>query len=527
MKQSILVSTILFAAVFSTVAIPAADPDGADALLLHTRSRVKSPEDDSRFRIEYKKVQWAPKQTAVIICDMWARHWCDGACDRGAQMAPQINEFVSEARKRGALIVHAPSGGMKHYADHLARRRAENAPQADNMPEGMGGWNRHLESEKDAQWPIDQSDGGCDDQPRCPSRPMDVHQTAAIEIHDEDAVTDSGVECWNLFEQRGIENVILVGVHTNMCVIGRPFGLRNMVRVGKNVLLVRDLTDTMYNSRSEPQVSHVRGTELIVEYIEKHVCPTTTSTDLLGKPAVRFEEDKRPHVVFVVSDDHYHADKTLPVFAQMLRDRYGFHCTVAHGMGTADIPALEELEAADLMVLFVRRLALPKHQLEMIRKYLDSGKPLVALRTASHAFDVQGQATEGRAEWRDFDPAVLGGNYHGHGSNEAGADVEIVPDAAAHAILSGVKPGRWHSNGSLYNAAPIDPQATLLLTGSAEGKTEPAAWTRSYQGGRVFYTSLGHPDDFQLPQFRTLLTNAIHWAIDRPVPSGKADGARP
>jgi len=523
MKRSVLRSTIFLAAMMTALAAPAADPGATDALVLHTRSRVRIPDDDARFRIEYKKVLWNPKQTAIIICDMWARHWCDGACDRGAQMAPRINEFVSEARKRGVLIVHAPSGGMKHYADHPARRRAENAPMADNVPEGMGGWNRQLESEKGAPWPIDQSDGGCDDQPRCPSRPMDVHQTAAIEIHDEDAISDSGVECWNLFEQRGIQNVILVGVHTNMCVIGRPFGLRNMVRVGKNVLLVRDLTDTMYNPRRRPQVSHVRGTELIVEYIEKYVCPTITSTDLLGKPAFRFEEDQRPHVLFIVSDDHYHADETLPAFAQMLRDRYGLHCTVAHGMGTADIPALENLETADLMVLFIRRLALPKHQLEMIRKYLDAGKPLVALRTASHAFDVHGQADEGHAEWRDFDPAVLGGHYHGHGSNDAGADVAIVPAAAGHVILSGIKPTRWHSKGSLYHCAPIDPRATLLLTGSAQGKTEPAAWTRSYRGGRVFYTSLGHPDDFQRPQFRRLLTNAIHWAMDRPVP----DGVRP
>ncbi len=517
MKPKTLFGAILLA-VISVALTAAADPDAKQTLTFQTRNRMESPEGSGQYQVVLKTVEWDPKKTAVIICDMWTRHWCDGACDRGAQMAPRMNRFVAEARNRGALIVHAPSGGMKHYADHPARKRAQNAPQAANVPEGMAGWNRQLEAEKNATWPIDQSDGGCDDQPRCPGRPMDVHQTAAIEIHDEDAVSDSGVECWNLFEQRGIDNVILVGVHTNMCVIGRPFGLRNMVRTGKNVLLVRDLTDTMYNSRRAPKVSHVRGTELIVEYIEKFVCPTITSRALLGGPAARFQEDQRPHVVFVVSDDHYHADKTLPAFAQMLRERYGCYCTVAHGQGTANIPGLEDLQEADVMVLFIRRLALPEAQLEMIRKYLDSGKPLVALRTASHAFSVHGEAPDGHAQWPEFDADVLGGNYHGHGSNSAGTDVAVASKAADHPILSGVEPSDWHSSGSLYFAAPVDKQATVLMTGSAQGKEEPLSWVRSYRDGRIFYTSLGHPDDFKQPPFRTLLVGAIHWAMDRPVP---------
>ena len=513
MKAAAAALTLL-TTVLATSTTMAAD----DTLVLHTRSRAEVTGDGPSCPIVYKQIRWDPRKTAVIVCDMWARHWCDGACDRGAQMASRMNRFVSEARKQGVLIIHAPSGGMKHYADHPARKRAQDAPKADNVPDAMGGWAGLLSHEKQEAWPIDQSDGGCDDEPRCPNRPMDVHQTAAIKIHDEDAISDSGIECWNLFEQRGIDNVILVGVHTNMCVIGRPFGLRNMVRVGKNVLLVRDLTDTMYNSRKRPMVSHVRGTELIVEYIERYVCPTITSTDLLGEPSVRFKEDTRPHVVLVVSDDHYHADKTLPAFAETLRKDYGCYCTVAHGRGTADFAGLEELEVADVMVLFIRRLAPPKRQLDMIRKYLDSGKPLVALRTASHAFDVHGTAKEGYAEWRDFDPAVLGGNYHGHGPNKLGTDVQVVPEASEHPILAGIKLSKWHSNSSLYNAAPIDKQATLLLTGSDGGQTEPVAWTRSCKGGRVFYNSLGHPDDFKQPQFRTMLANAIFWAMDRSVP---------
>jgi len=277
----------------------------------------------------------------------------------------------------------------------------------------------------------------------------------------------------------------------------------------------------MYNPRMPPCVSHVRGTELIVEHIEKYVCPTITSSDLLGGPAQRFAEDDRPHVAFLVSDDHYHADKTLPVFAQMLRERYGCHATVLHGQGTSNVPATGELvgeDGADCLVLYIRRLALPEEQLDRIRKYLAAGKPLVGMRTASHAFDTRGKHEPGQAEWPEFDHDVLGGSYHGHGGNAGGTDVAIVPERAGHPILAGVEPAKWHSTGSLYYTTPVADDATVLMTGALEDRVEPLTWVREYQGGRVVYTGLGHPDDFQDPQFRRLLVNAIFWAMDRPVP---------
>lgn len=523
-KRSILFCHVVgIAIVFGLFAVNCT-ADDQSTLTFQTRSRVADPDNEGTFQIVYKTVRWDPKKTAIIVCDMWARHWCDGACDRGAQMAPRMNAFISQARKQGVFIVHAPSGGMKHYAGHSARQRAEQAPKAANVPENMGGWNRKIESEEGVEWPLDQSDGGCDNQPKCPNRPMDVHQTSVIEIDNQDAISDSGVECWNMFEERGIENVILVGVHTNMCVIGRPFGLRNMVRVGKNVLLVRDLTDTMYNPRKAPFVSHVRGTELIVDYIEKYVCPTIVSHALLEGPAVRFAEDKRPHVAIIVSDDHYRADTTLPEFAQMLRDQYGCYCTVLHGEGEADIPGLDELEKADVAIVYVRRLALPAEQLKKTRAFVEAGKPLVALRTASHAFSVRGKAPAGRAQWPEFDKVVLGGNYHGHGPNDPGSDVLSVPDAADHPILAGIDPKTWHSSGSLYYVSPIDPNAKVLLKGRCEDTIEPLLWTREYKGGRVVYNALGHWDDFDVPQFRTMLVNSIFWAMDRPVPEPAKPG---
>ena len=510
--KRILICTLLLA--IASISGSTAADNSQGKLTLHTRGRAA--DEQEKFSFVYKTVEWDPAKTAVIVCDMWDKHWCQGATGRVAELAPRMNRFLCDARKRGVLIVHAPSSCMDAYAEHPARKRAQEAPKAE-LPGFLGGWSGKLDSEKDAKWPIDQSDGGCDCRPKCPGGHPWKRQIDVIEIHEADAVSDSGVEIGNLLQDRGIENVILLGVHTNMCVIGRPFGLRNMVRFGRNVLLVRDLTDTMYNSRSEPKVSHVRGTELIVEYIEKYVCPTITSSDLLGGPALRFKQDTRPHVAMIVSDDHYHADKTLPIFAENLRANHDCYCTVLHGEGKADIAGMDELEAADVAVLYIRRLALPKPQLDALRRYLDAGKPLVGLRTASHAFDVHGQAPAGADEWPTFDGDVLGGSYHGHGSNTAGTDVTVVAGQTGHAVLRGVDPRKWHSNGSLYNVSPVSDDATVLMTGTNGTSVEPITWIREHKGGRVFYSALGHPDDFQQPQFRVMLVNALFWAMDRPA----------
>ena len=107
-----------------------------------------------------------------------------------------------------------------------------------------------------------------------------TRQHAGLDIIGYDGISDSGVEIFNYCEQLGIKNVVLMGVHTNMCVLGRSFGIRQMVKLGKNVVLARDLTDAMYDPRQPPYVSHTRGTELVIEHIEKYWCPSIQSEDL-------------------------------------------------------------------------------------------------------------------------------------------------------------------------------------------------------------------------------------------------------
>jgi nicotinamidase-related amidase len=229
---------------------------------------------------------------------MWDKHWCKGASARVAEMAPRMNEVIAQLRKKGVLIIHCPSETMKFYADTPGRKIAQAAPpSAVKVP--MKGW-CSLDSVKEPALPIDDSDGGCDDSPQCEQGSPWRREIATLEIAPGDAITDSS-EAYNLMRQRGITNVLIMGVHENMCVLGRPFSIRQMVYEGQNVVLVRDLTDTMYNSHRSPMVDHFTGNDLMAWHIEKYWCPTITSDQIVGGRPFRFAADTKPPRVFGIS----------------------------------------------------------------------------------------------------------------------------------------------------------------------------------------------------------------------------------
>jgi len=269
---------------------------GNSNLVLHTQNRAENSKMSGKWEVVNKTVEWDPGQTALIITDMWDKHWCDSATERVSELAPAINEFASVARSRGVLIIHAPSETMKFYKDHPGRRLAMNAPKAANLPKNISEPCRYADGKLLLERGVYDLDGGCDKpcgEKICVQRKVWSREIESIEIKDGDAISDSGEEMWNLFEQRGIKNVILVGVHANMCIINRSFGLCNWKRQGKNAILVRDLTDAMYNPKDPPFVDHFTGKDRVIEYIEKYLAPTILSTDLTGKPAFRFKEDTR------------------------------------------------------------------------------------------------------------------------------------------------------------------------------------------------------------------------------------------
>ena len=496
-----------------------------DTLTLTQRQRVETSKGSGLWHASTKRVRWNPAETAIVVCDMWATHWCKGATNRVAQMAPRMNEVISAARKKGVLIVHCPSGGLGFYANTVQRELAQDAPKAKALV-SLQRW-CHLDKKREEALPIDDSDGGCDCDPPCKGKHknrMDRHQIAQIKIEPGDAITDSA-EAYHLMEQKGIKNVIVMGVHTNMCVLGRPFSIRQLTYQGKNVMLMRDMTDTMYNSRKAPFVSHFTGTDLVVEHIEKYWGPTITSVDLVGGREFRFEQDTRPHLVIVVAESEYKTKETLPEFAlKELGKEFRVSFVHANEKDRNDLPGIEILKEADLALFSVRRRTPPARQLDVIRKFVADGKPLVAIRTSSHAFALRkSRPPAGHEQWKEFDNEILGGNYNNHYGNKLAAQVRIAAGAEDHPILTGVPSGDWSVRSSLYKASPLGKRTTLLMTGRVEGQSpEPVAWTNARgDGGRVFYTSLGHPEDFKIEAFRRLLKNGISWAAGLPIEGAK------
>lgn len=242
-------------------------------------------EVDGETRVIEETVRWNASETAIIICDMWAEHPCEMAELRVGRMAPRMNKVISLARDLGVAIIHAPSSGGHHYDETPFRQRMKQAAPAA-PPVEIQGWCHH-NAEREGPWPIvddvardEAKVTGCDDPVGAPHTPHDRHQHPAIKMAGYDGVSDNGQEIYNFLEQEGRNNVVLMGVHTNMCVLGRPFGIRQQKYLGKNVVLCRDLTDALYDPRDPPYVSHTRGVELVIEHIERYWCPSILGTSL-------------------------------------------------------------------------------------------------------------------------------------------------------------------------------------------------------------------------------------------------------
>ncbi|MEZ6050651.1 MAG: isochorismatase family protein [Planctomycetaceae bacterium] len=505
----------------------------AEPLDLTLRYRTETTENSGRYDILTREESWQPSETAIIVCDMWDLHHCLNATRREGEFAPRLNNVLNRAREQGVTIIHSPSSCMDFYEGHAARERAKAAPVASNLPNEIGEWCHQIPAEERGKYPVDQSDGGEDDDPdehvawaakleamgRNPRAPWKRQIDVLTIDANRDYISDQGDEVWNILEDRGIRNVILTGVHTNMCVLGRPFGLRQMARNGKNVVLMRDLTDTMYNPKAWPYVSHFTGTDLIVEHIEKFVCPTITSDQLIRGGSFVFSQDTRTHIVMLIGEKEYRTNETLPMFAlEHLGSKYRVTIIHASEEDKNMFPGIEAVKEADLLFVSVRRRTPPPEQLQLVRDHVAAGKPVIGIRTASHAFTLRNQpAPEGYNAWPEFDAEVFGGNYSNHHGNELVATVNIIQEHADHTILIGVPTDEFTSDGSLYVVSPLAVGATPLLMGRVEGHDpEPMAWIYIRDnGGRSFYTSLGYPGDFETPSFVQILKNAVNWTTCR------------
>lgn len=241
----------------------------------------------------------------------------------------------------------------------------------------------------------------------------------------------------------------------------------------------------------------------------------------------------KPHVVFVAGDHEYSGEHTLPLLAQALETRYGFRTTVLTASpnqnAEENIPGLEALATADVAVFYLRWRRLPAAQLAHIEAYVKSGKPLFGFRTTSHSFNYpKGHPLEAWNRWgaEAFgSPPGWGVDGHTHFGHQASTDVTIAAPASQHPILKGVAP-KFHVRSWLYRVLPKWPpaDATILLMGHAVDPNKPAednpvAWTwKNGHGAKVFFTTLGHPEDFALEPVQRLSVNAIHWLLGRKIP---------
>jgi nicotinamidase-related amidase len=210
-------------------------------------------------------------RTAIVITDMWDKHWCRGATERVGQIALRMEPLLGKARADGILIIHAPSETMDFYAGSEGRKLAQSAPHVE-PPEAV--------PLHDPPLPIDDSNGGCDTPGDTDHRAW-KRETPLLTIAPGDVISDSGTEIYSVLRRHGIDTVFYMGVHANMCILNRSFGIRQMSRWGIHCILVRDLTDAMYEPSSRPFVSHAAGTELVIEYIEQHWAPTVTSVQMM------------------------------------------------------------------------------------------------------------------------------------------------------------------------------------------------------------------------------------------------------
>jgi type 1 glutamine amidotransferase len=243
---------------------------------------------------------------------------------------------------------------------------------------------------------------------------------------------------------------------------------------------------------------------------------------------------KKPLVVFVCGDHEYSGESTLPLLAAVLEKQYGFRTKVLKSFpdqnAERDIPGLEILAEADLAIFFLRWRLLPADQVAHIEAYLKSGKPIMGFRTSTHSFNYPNTdplvAYNGFAERAFGAPPGWGGpSQHTHYGHNASTDATIIADKAKHPILTGVDPA-FHVRSWLYRVLPDYPAkgTDWLLMGKAVNPDKPAvdqpiAWTWENQyKGKVFFTTMGHPEDFSVESFQRLVVNAVHWELGLKVP---------
>lgn len=262
------------------------------------------------------------------------------------------------------------------------------------------------------------------------------------------------------------------------------------------------------------------------------------------------DQAKGKNVVLISGDEEYRSEESLPQLAKILSGYHGFRCTVLFAIDKKDgtinpqqvdnIPGLEALDSADLLVILTRFRDLPDQQMKHIVDYVESGRPIIGMRTATHAFQIKSSPTYAQYSWNNpdggFGRLVLGETWvrhHGEHGQQSSRGV-LNPKESSHPILTGIRDGELWSRTDVYEVRlPLPGDSRVLVfgqvlsgmspkdppePGAVNDPMMPVAWVKSYTGrsgktGRIFTTTFGTSEDLLTEANRRLLVNACYWAL--------------
>ena len=219
----------------------------------------------------YNQLNYEANNVTLLICDMWDKHWCKPAQLRTNRLASKMNSLVNFMRSKGVKIIHSPSNVIDYYKNSNARLSIINIPKVQ-LPKEI----KHINP------PIPIDDFSSISQSKQPLENVWTRQHKAIQINNDlDVISDDGIEIYRFIYHYNIQLVLVMGIHTNLCVLNRSFGIKQLVKWGINTVLIRDMTDSLNNPEKTPYVNHNQGRKLIISYIEKYWCPSIIGNEYL------------------------------------------------------------------------------------------------------------------------------------------------------------------------------------------------------------------------------------------------------
>jgi len=269
--------------------------------------------------------------------------------------------------------------------------------------------------------------------------------------------------------------------------------------------------------RPDPDLFPAKGSAIVQRHLEKYGGHSFLSRQLIGM----FEKKTKKHIVFVVAEDSCDTQQTLPAFAKKHLEK-DFLCTfcLAHPRYRNHINGLDALYDADLLFLSVEQRFLPAWQMDRLARFIfNADKPMIALRPSVIAFaDGDGRRNKGigRIVWNGFSREALGCNFAGVCETQSEFVIRPVRQYLSHPVMNGLENMMIKTRNPLYRITPLSLTATPLLMSERQDvqSDQIVAWTNISYDSKVFYTSLGCPDDFENEDFQHILLNAINWAIE-------------